>query len=675
MARPEELTPLYTPSEVVEGLYYGVLRREPDSAGLSKHTKDLSSQPKSAENLTVVIRAFLQSEEYHRLMRLEYERRAKAAIPKDRVAHEDFRIPSDLSVSPVDLRRVLIVGSCFAERWGARLKTLLPNCGSDIYQIGALPEQPVRPIQEYGFQVVQLPLRAMIPDTAFARLKQDDVAGHERLFDHAAAAMRQYVHDATRWNRTHGILTFVTSFVVPQQNFVGRLLPRYDIRNPVYFVEKLNQELASEVQHLTNAYFFDINEVISSYGRMFVNEDVHAQFNHGGLLNDFDFEHDDDRLETAGKASAAFESKVEEVLVGSWRELVSLYRTVRQVDAVKLVVIDLDDTLWRGLVGEAEAGEMKTAEGWPLAFREALNILKRRGILLGIISKNSEEFVVKRWNEIVGRHLTLDDFAVRRINWRSKAENMAELLADVNLLPGSVVYIDDNPVERTAINAAFPDIRVLGGSPLTWRRILLWSTETQPISVTAESAVRTEMVRAQVTREKQRAALSREDYLASLNARINFFQIHSTSDQRFQRTLELINKTNQFNTTGKRWTLEDCQQAFATGAEFYAFEVEDTFTSYGLVGVLILDGGRVRQFVMSCRVLGIDVELAAVAVTASIVLRRGKAMITADLVDTGRNLPCQDVYARCGFTNQDGVWERDIESFAPPTHIEISIES
>src|SRR6266853_747201 len=105
----------------------------------------------------------------------------------------------------------------------------------------------------------------------------------------------------------------------------------------------------------------------------------------------------------------------------------------------------------------------------------------------------------------------------------------------------------------TAIKAAFPDMRVLGPNPYLWRRILLWSPETQVATVTAESAARTEMVQKQVEREGQRKRLSREDFLGSLEVGASLSEIASTNDARFARALELINKTNQFNTTGKRW--------------------------------------------------------------------------------------------------------------------------
>jgi FkbH-like protein len=339
-----------------------------------------------------------------------------------------------------------------------------------------------------------------------------------------------------------------------------------------------------------------------------------------------------------------------------------------------MVVIDLDDTLWRGVVAELEPDEMPTSEGWPKGFWEALAFLKRRGLLLAIISKNEEARVLEVWDQILGSQLMLDDFAIRRINWRTKAENMAEILAQVNLLPRNVVYIDDNPGQRSEIKAAFPDIRVLGGNPFIWRHILLWSAETQLPAITAEAAARTEMVRAQVIREEQRQSQSPKEFLASLNVRINLFHVENVFHIRFARVLELVNKTNQFNTTGRRWTREECIAAFAAGTRFYAFDVADRYTEYGLVGVLVVDATGIRQFVMSCRIMGLEAEIAAVAQIVEVFRTRGAATIVGAMVETDRNLPCRDVYARCGFEPATGGWQRQTAPPLPiPAHITLTV--
>jgi len=303
--------------------------------------------------------------------------------------------------------------------------------------------------------------------------------------------------------------------------------------------------------------------------------------------------------------------------------------------------------------------------------------LKRRGILLGIVSKNDEERVRGIWQRIYRNLIRLDDFAVRKINWQPKADNVEAILAEVNLLPNSVVFIDDNPVERAAIKAAFPEMRVLGPNPYLWRRILLWAPETQVATITAESAARTDMVQKQVEREGQRKRLSRADFLASLEIRAALHEIASSSDGRFARTLELINKTNQFNTTGKRWNLQEFTGFFRDGGRCFVLDVTDCYTAYGIVGVLLASGNDIIQFVMSCRVVGMDIEIAAVAGVLQALAARGSGEAGAALIHTPANLLCRDLWERCGFApaGADRYVRAADAPLAVPPHIELRVDT
>ena len=409
---------------------------------------------------------------------------------------------------------------------------------------------------------------------------------------------------------------------------------------------------------------------MSSFGRKYSQEDNISIFTHGSFVGDFDQNFDRSRLEDAPTARDAYQTRVDELLAASWNELVAMYRTVRQIDAVKMVVIDLDDTLWRGVIADSELGDMPTSEGWPIGFWEALVILKRRGILLGIISKNEESRVREAWDGVLRGLMKLEDFAIFRINWGQKSQNLAEILKQVNILSRNVLYIDDNPAQRADIQASFPEIRVLGGAPYSWRHILLWAAEMQGVNITNESVRRTEMVQAQVKREEERQNVSPEQFLESLNIVIHSTIVRNTTDGKFKRAFELINKTNQFNTTGKRWTQDECAAAFTENVEFWVYEVTDRFTDYGLVAVLVLREESIAQFVMSCRVMGLDVEIAALAHATERLRSKGKQAITAAMVHTDRNLPCQNIYDQCGF-KPDGVgWRLPVPStLIVPSHI------
>jgi FkbH-like protein len=589
--------------------------------------------------------------------------------------HDNFRyrVPRDLAVSPTPLRRVLIVGSCMAAPFQALVQGATPGCPTDYVlfnNLSELPDAPPRPVADYDFQFVQIPLRSVLPDHLYFRTPADPAAW-QRVFDEACERLGQFLAAALRWNAAHGLLTFVANFMVPQQNAHGRLLPRYDFSNPVYLIERLNQSLHEELASQGNAHVLDLDQIAATFGRKYIQDDSLLQLNHGALLSDADAPHDQARIAPVPPVSQHYTLHGAAFMQAAWAELVALFRTVRQVDAVKLVIVDLDDTLWRGVAAEAEDHDGDAVEGWPLGLIEALLFLKRRGVLLAIVSKNDEARVLGFWDSILQGRLTPEDFAARRINWQPKAENIAAIIREVNILPRSAVFIDDNPVEREAVRAALPDIRVLGADQYYLRRILLWSPETQVPVVTDESARRTEMIQAAGARETTRQRLSRPEFLASLGLRVRMIEIAAPGHASFPRAFELINKTNQFNTTGKRWTQEEMRAAFAGGMTLYAFDVEDRFSRYGLVGVVIAARGRIEQMVMSCRVVGLDVEIAAVA---AVLRRMGGAMVSTRLIETDANLLCRTLFERCGFrATGDGGWTSGPDNtLAVPAHISLA---
>jgi FkbH-like protein len=519
---------------------------------------------------------------------------------------------------------------------------------------------------------VHVPLRSILPDGAFFNLDFSDPAQYENLLQDCESRLARYLSAGMQWNVDHGILTFVMNLLVPQANPMGRLLPRYDLRNIVYFVERLNQTLAAEVAKYQNAYLFDLDQIIASQGRQYVQDDVVAQINHNSIANNLNYPRDKLRIEGETKLFDTYQFRSHRIPALGWAELLAMYRTIMQKDSVKLVVTDIDDTIWRGIAAEQlehDAEEMMA--GWPRGYLEALSVLKSRGVLLALLSKNDEEKIIPIWKSIIGYRFPIDSFAVRKINWQPKAQNFEEILTECNLLPHNVVFIDDNPVERAAISSSFPGVRTFGSNPLLWRRILLWAPETQVARVTCESSRRTAMVQAQVEREKQRKTLSREEFLAALDIEIGIRLFSSVDHPGFPRALELINKSNQFNTTGRRWNQQECGAEMARGTKFYAFEVTDRFTSYGIVGVVVIHNAEIVQFVMSCRIVGMDVELAVISELIEKIARMtGNGVAAAKLKNTEHNLPARDLWSRCGFSDTGQDWRRPTSpGLVRPAHI------
>ncbi|MCA8494673.1 HAD-IIIC family phosphatase [Burkholderia arboris] len=602
------------------------------------------------------------------------ETTSPAAQPVDDWLH---RVPNDLSTSRHGASRILVIGSCFSELLTPYAAFAFDGATVDYVPYnfaGQLPPSPPHPVEAYAFQLIVLPMRTVAPETMTARLNYQNPQRYVETFNESRQRLLQLLGGALSYNDSHQILTFVANFLVPQQNAMGRMLPRYDLRNPVFYTEKLNELIAGEVSARQNTYTIDIDAISSTIGKKYIQDDsiwVHA---HGTFVFDFDYPLDSQRIEPPAQYSQQYEIKTNQFCAAVWHELRAMYTSAKQIDSVKLVIVDLDDTLWRGVIAE-EGIRFNAIEGYPLGVIEALQFLKRRGILLAIASKNDEQRIRELWSTegFVGGVISMSDFASIKINWKPKVENIQDILAETNLLPRNVVFIDDNPAERAAVAEAFPDMRVLGGDVYRLRRVLLWSGETQVAHVTDESGRRTEMIQAQIEREHARSKMSREAFLQSLQVKVTAHRVTNTNDARFTRAFELVNKSNQFNTTGRRWSFDECARAFDAGTVMVVAHVIDKYTDYGLVAVAIVHHERIEQYVMSCRVFGLGVEQSLLAsITAAI---HAHSDAVGDVVETPANALGRAVYSTCGFTEAvPGTWVLSRQQrLAAPRHVTFSV--
>jgi FkbH-like protein len=573
-----------------------------------------------------------------------------------------YRTPIDLQRTPDAGARYLVVGGCLAEpmpQVGSLIDKAYKGDFLLLNNFDALPEISDEAASQYDFQIAHIPLRTIL-GTAYFRL--EDIPGaHQEFLRQTEDCLARYLSNAMRLNSEKKLLTFVLGFPVPQQHQLGRFQARYDLRNMF---------LASEAAKRENAYFVDVDQISAGIGKQHCQDDGVWSFTHGTTLSDGDHDHDLGRLHPPAPMQKHYSAKWLEFFEALMREIFAMYRTLGKRDTVKLVAVDLDDTLWRGVAADGTLGIL---EGWPMGFMETLLILKRRGILLAIVSKNDEAFILGNWDRIVQGHLRLSDFAARRINFRTKAQNLAEILAELNLRPENTVMIDDNPVERAAIQSGLPGLRVLGAHPYYLKRTLLWSAETQQPSITWESGLRTEMAQAQVRREAVRKALPHAEFLNSLELRATVAPVRSVASLHMNRALELLNKTNQFNTTGLRYTLEQCHRRFEGGEELHVMIAEDRFTKYGLIGAAWMARDCIDQLVMSCRALGLGLEDAFLSYLAN-----GKhETIFGRLLPTEANMACRPIYSRNGFVPVEGnpnLWRRAAATpIHRPVHVALAV--
>jgi FkbH-like protein len=318
--------------------------------------------------------------------------------------------------------------------------------------------------------------------------------------------------------------------------------------------------------------------------------------------------------------------------------------------ARKLVVLDLDDTLWGGTVGDTGWEGIRLGGHDPIGealvdFQAALKGLKNRGVLLGIVSKNDENLALEAIRLHPEMVLRLDDFSGWRINWEDKAANLRSLVAELNLGLQSTVFIDDNPLERSRVKAALPDVMVpeWPDDKLLYRQALQSLTCFDAPVITEEDLDRTRLYSAERERAAARdEAQSFDDWLRSLETRVF---VEPLSAANLPRTAQLLNKTNQMNLATRRLTEKELLAwSEAASHRVWAFRVQDKFGDSGLTGIasIQLDGdvGIIVDFVLSCRVMGRKVEEAMLSFLGRAAGKIGARHLSATYSPTPRNKVC-----------------------------------
>jgi len=487
-------------------------------------------------------------------------------------------------------------------------------------------------------------------DMLFARVQSLEAA--QALCDSCAPLIQAKVR------QLHGALSgapiLFTTFAEPSFDYLGVLRTKDYSRSPIEIVRRLNMILREAVAPLADAYVLDINLILNQVGRAHLQDDAimsatHASYLHHGVLDI-----DTRRIVPPEPPSAAYRIDAAERAYANafWTAVADSVKIIRGVDPVKLLIVDLDDTLWRGVASEDDVEHWERIEGWPIGLMEALLVFKGRGGLLAICSKNDGDATLQRMEDIWQGAMTPQDFAAIKINWSPKSENVAEILHETNLLPANVAILDDNPREVDEIRARFPDLRVLGFDAYDWRRIILRAPETQTTEATAESLQRTELVHARLEREKAAVGISRTDWLASLNCRQRFEVILNAASPAFVRALELLNKTNQFNTTGRRWGAGELADFLQRGGVAVATALTDRTADNGVIGVALVAAGEIVQLVLSCRVFGLGAET-NLGRAATLIALSQAPLARGLIVDSGRNFTCHGVFETLGF-RRDG---------------------
>lgn len=336
------------------------------------------------------------------------------------------------------------------------------------------------------------------------------------------------------------------------------------------------------------------------------------------------------------------------------------------MDRKKCVIVDLDGLLWPGVLAETgspfawsqEISGPYSYAGLYFGLHEALLSLKRRGILLACVSKNDEAVVRELWKyESHYDPLSLlrpGDFVTWRVNWKDKVENIRSIADELGLALETFIFLDDNPVERDRVRQRLPEVEVWGEDPFILRRKLLSDPRLQTPSVTAESAGRTELAKAQLGRQAARAeSVSETDFLATLKVETRIERLASGADM--ARVVELFQRTSQFNTSGIKYSAAELEAiARDPAAHIFIIYVKDRFGDHGLVGAAVISGGDIAGLVLSCRVLGMGVEHEFVRH----IIAEMNRDLSGRIIETTRNIPVRNIYRDHGFVLEGDVWRR-----------------
>lgn len=350
--------------------------------------------------------------------------------------------------------------------------------------------------------------------------------------------------------------------------------------------------------------------------------------------------------------------------------------------ARKCLVLDLDNTLWGGVIGDdgVEGIALGNGSGTGEAFTAIQQLaleLRTRGVILAVCSKNEEANALIPFREHAEMLLKEEHIAAFVANWNDKAGNIRDIAATLNIGTDSLVFLDDNPVERALVRRELPEVAVpeAGEDPADYPGLVARAGYFEAVSFSDEDRKRADYYAANAERAKSQGSVTNlADYLASLDMVMTAIPFDATGRARIA---QLTNKSNQFNLTTRRYG-EDDIQAFEADPAKYTLQVRlaDKFGDNGMISVIVFDKGSdtwsCDTWLMSCRVLGRGVEHQVLAEVAAAAKAEGATTLTGHYLPTKKNGMVAEHFGKLGFTkiadHADGAsdWSLDLAGYVPP---------
>lgn len=362
-------------------------------------------------------------------------------------------------------------------------------------------------------------------------------------------------------------------------------------------------------------------------------------------------------------------------------DLVARLIAAQQGRSFKCLVLDLDNTLWGGVVGDDGVEGIVLGQGNAvgeayLEFQHYVRAQTQRGVILAVCSKNGEKSALAPFERHPEMVLKRSDFAAFIANWDDKAGNLRRIAETLNIGIDSLAFVDDSPFERNLVRRELPMVAVpeLPDDPAHYARCLADSGLFEALGVTEEDRARTQQYQANLKRSALRAATTDlAGYLKSLEMELRWKPFDKLG---LHRIVQLINKTNQFNLTTRRYSAEAVTHLLdAPGTIGLQLRLLDTFGDNGIIAIVIASvvdhAATVDTWLMSCRVLGRQVEEATLNLLAVAASERGADRIIGEYRPSTKNEMVRDHYAKLGFSaldRDDGGrtrWQLPLERFTP----------
>ncbi len=423
-------------------------------------------------------------------------------------------------------------------------------------------------------------------------------------------------------------------------------------------VEDLNRKLSNVVAKSNSVYIYDFNGFVSRYGENNIFDS--KQFFFGDMKISLDH--------------------IPHLANDLMRYVIGHLGLSK-----KCIVLDLDNTLWGGVVGEDGFNGIMLGPEPPgnvyLEFQRVLLSLFQRGIILAINSKNNIDDALKVIKEHPYMILREEHFASIRINWNDKVSNIKEIANELNIGADSMVFFDDDPVNREFMKLNMPQILTvdLPQDPSQYAQTIKEMNEFDVLNITDEDVKRGKMYVEQQKRNNfEQATPNLESFLKNLELKI---LIKKSNEFTIPRISQLTLKTNQFNLTTKRYQESDikkfsCDDNYIVGCA----QVEDKFGDNGITGVFIVNKTNPKEwfidtFLLSCRVMGREIEKAILGYIINQAKENNVELINTQFIPSQKNKPIEDFLPNCGFKKNGDYWCYSLNTqFTIPDYLEVNME-